>query len=83
MRSGYGVGGHAGAGRGGRMRGRQRHGGRPDGDDPLLATGCRRAAEKIDQSVVLFEKKYPKLKVKTDFQSRAPFREKLLVQTSG
>jgi multiple sugar transport system substrate-binding protein len=54
-----------------------------DGDDPLLVVGAEERAEKINQTVALFEKKYPKIKVKTDFQTYASFWEKFQAQAAG
>ncbi|QGZ52266.1 MULTISPECIES: ABC transporter substrate-binding protein [Streptomyces] len=40
-------------------------------------------AKRINQSIALFEKKYPKIKVKTDFQPYADFWKKFNTQASG
>lgn len=40
-------------------------------------------AKKINPTIALFEKKYPKIKVKTDFQAYASFWEKFQTQAAG
>ncbi|MGW6561338.1 ABC transporter substrate-binding protein [Streptomyces hydrogenans] len=40
-------------------------------------------AKRINQSIALFEKKFPKIKVKTDFQPYADFWKKFNTQASG
>ncbi len=45
--------------------------------------GAEARAKKIDQTIALFEKKYPKIKVKTDFQTYQSFWEKFQTQASG
>ncbi|WP_328941317.1 extracellular solute-binding protein [Streptomyces sp. NBC_00250] len=40
-------------------------------------------AKRINQTIALFEKKYPKIKVKTDFQPYADFWKKFNTQASG
>jgi len=45
--------------------------------------GAEERAKKINQSIALFEKKYPKIKVKTDFQTYQSFWEKFQTQAAG
>ncbi|GAA1362434.1 ABC transporter substrate-binding protein [Streptomyces beijiangensis] len=45
--------------------------------------GADDRAKKINQTIALFEKKYPKIKVKTDFQPYADFWTKFQTQASG
>ncbi|MFE2583640.1 ABC transporter substrate-binding protein [Streptomyces sp. NPDC059378] len=45
--------------------------------------GADERAKRINQSIALFEKKYPKIKVKTDFQDYASFWEKFQTQAAG
>lgn len=45
--------------------------------------GAEERARKIDQTVALFEKKYPKIKVKTDFQTYQSFWGKFQTQAAG
>jgi multiple sugar transport system substrate-binding protein len=45
--------------------------------------GAEERAKKINRTVALFEKKYPKIKVKTDFQDYEAFWEKFQTQASG
>jgi multiple sugar transport system substrate-binding protein len=45
--------------------------------------GAEERAKKINQTIALFEKKYPKIKVKTDFQTYESFWEKFQTQASG
>jgi multiple sugar transport system substrate-binding protein len=45
--------------------------------------GAEERAKKINQTIALFEKKYPKIKVKTDFQTYASFWEKFQTQAAG
>jgi multiple sugar transport system substrate-binding protein len=45
--------------------------------------GAEERAKKINQSIALFEKKYPKIKVKTDFQDYPSFWEKFQTQAAG
>jgi multiple sugar transport system substrate-binding protein len=45
--------------------------------------GAEERAKKIKRTVALFEKKYPKIKVKTDFQDYEAFWEKFQTQASG
>lgn len=45
--------------------------------------GADERAKKINQSIALFEKKYPKIKVKTDFQDYVSFWEKFQTQAAG
>ncbi|MGW0585005.1 ABC transporter substrate-binding protein, partial [Streptomyces sp. NPDC002920] len=45
--------------------------------------GAEERAKKINQSIALFEKKYPKIKVKTDFQDYVAFWEKFQTQAAG
>ncbi|MGP3982394.1 ABC transporter substrate-binding protein [Streptomyces sp. KR80] len=45
--------------------------------------GADDRAKKINQCVKLFEKKFPKIKVKTDFQDYVAFWEKFQTQASG
>lgn len=45
--------------------------------------GADERAKRINQSIALFEKKYPKIKVKTDFQDYVSFWEKFQTQAAG
>lgn len=45
--------------------------------------GADERAKRINQSIKLFEKKYPKIKVKTDFQDYQSFWEKFQTQAAG
>ncbi|MET7680859.1 extracellular solute-binding protein [Streptomyces sp. NPDC005423] len=45
--------------------------------------GAEERAKRINQSIALFEKKYPKIKVKTDFQTYQSFWEKFQTQAAG
>ncbi|MEU3957541.1 substrate-binding domain-containing protein, partial [Streptomyces achromogenes] len=45
--------------------------------------GAEERAKKINQSIALFEQKYPKIKVKTDFQTYDSFWEKFQTQAAG
>ncbi|MCE0445046.1 extracellular solute-binding protein [Streptomyces tricolor] len=45
--------------------------------------GAEERAKKINQSIALFEEKYPKIKVKTDFQTYQSFWEKFQTQAAG
>ncbi|MFJ9903017.1 ABC transporter substrate-binding protein [Streptomyces sp. NPDC101152] len=45
--------------------------------------GADERAKKINQTIRLFEKKYPKIKVKTDFQDYQAFWEKFQTQAAG
>ncbi|BBC37961.1 ABC transporter substrate-binding protein [Streptomyces graminofaciens] len=45
--------------------------------------GAEDRAEKIKKTIALFEKKYPKIKVKTDFQPYTDFWKKFNTQASG
>jgi multiple sugar transport system substrate-binding protein len=45
--------------------------------------GAEERAKRINQSIALFEKKYPKIKVKTDFQTYLSFWEKFQTQAAG
>ncbi|MEU1705687.1 extracellular solute-binding protein [Streptomyces sp. NPDC005706] len=45
--------------------------------------GAEERAKKINQAIALFEKKYPKIKVKTDFQTYQSFWEKFQTQAAG
>jgi multiple sugar transport system substrate-binding protein len=45
--------------------------------------GAEERAKRINQSITLFEKKYPKIKVKTDFQDYVAFWEKFQTQAAG
>ncbi|MGN9817159.1 ABC transporter substrate-binding protein [Streptomyces sp. SD11] len=45
--------------------------------------GAEERAKRINQSIKLFEKKYPKIKVKTDFQDYVAFWEKFQTQAAG
>ncbi|MFF4802049.1 ABC transporter substrate-binding protein [Streptomyces sp. NPDC001351] len=45
--------------------------------------GADERAKKINQTIKLFEKKYPKIKVKTDFQDYVSFWEKFQTQAAG
>ena len=45
--------------------------------------GAEDRAERINKSIALFEKKYPKIKVKTDFQQYTDFWKKFNTQASG
>lgn len=45
--------------------------------------GAEERAKKINRTIALFEKKYPKIKVKTDFQTYASFWEKFQTQAAG
>ncbi|MFF3486802.1 ABC transporter substrate-binding protein [Streptomyces sp. NPDC002701] len=45
--------------------------------------GAEERAKRINQSIALFEKKYPKIKVKTDFQDYVAFWEKFQTQAAG
>lgn len=45
--------------------------------------GAEDRAERIKKSIALFEKKYPKIKVKTDFQPYLDFWKKFNTQASG
>ncbi|MGY4928112.1 ABC transporter substrate-binding protein [Streptomyces sp. 900105755] len=45
--------------------------------------GAEERAQKINKTIGLFEKKYPKIKVKTDFQTYASFWEKFQTQAAG
>ena len=45
--------------------------------------GADERARKINQTIRLFEKKYPKIKVKTDFQDYQAFWEKFQTQAAG
>jgi multiple sugar transport system substrate-binding protein len=45
--------------------------------------GADERAKKINRSIALFEKKYPKIKVKTDFQDYVSFWEKFQTQAAG
>ncbi|GAA3241456.1 hypothetical protein GCM10020256_64440 [Streptomyces thermocoprophilus] len=45
--------------------------------------GPEERQKRISQSIRLFEKKFPKIKVKTDFQDCVAFREKFQTQAAG
>ncbi|GHE63538.1 hypothetical protein GCM10014715_16250 [Streptomyces spiralis] len=45
--------------------------------------GAEERAKKINQTIALFEKKYPKIRVKTDFQTYQSFWEEFQTQASG
>ncbi|WP_053661807.1 ABC transporter substrate-binding protein [Streptomyces sp. MMG1121] len=45
--------------------------------------GAEERAKKINQTIALFAKKYPKIKVKTDFQTYQSFWEKFQTQAAG
>src|SRR5690349_13033908 len=45
--------------------------------------GADERAKRINRSIALFEKKYPKIKVQTDFQDYAAFWEKFQTQAAG
>ncbi|MEW2254256.1 hypothetical protein [Streptomyces sp. NPDC047869] len=45
--------------------------------------GAEERAKKISRTIALFEKKYPKIKVKTDFQTYQSFWEKFQTQAAG
>ncbi|MFJ3305573.1 ABC transporter substrate-binding protein [Streptomyces sp. NPDC086549] len=45
--------------------------------------GAEERAKRINQTISLFEKKYPKIKVKTDFQTYQSFWEKFQTQAAG
>ncbi len=45
--------------------------------------GAEDRAERINKTIALFEKKYPKIKVKTDFQPYTDFWKKFNTQASG
>lgn len=45
--------------------------------------GADERAKRINESIALFEKKYPKIKVKTDFQDYVSFWEKFQTQAAG
>lgn len=45
--------------------------------------GAEERAKRINRTIALFEKKYPKIKVKTDFQTYQSFWEKFQTQASG
>ncbi len=45
--------------------------------------GAEERAKRINQTIALFEKKYPKIKVKTDFQDYVAFWEKFQTQAAG
>lgn len=45
--------------------------------------GAEDRAERINRTIALFEEKYPKIKVKTDFQPYADFWKKFNTQASG
>jgi multiple sugar transport system substrate-binding protein len=45
--------------------------------------GAEERAKKINQTIALFEKKYPAIKVKTDFQTYQSFWEKFQTQAAG
>ncbi|MFE9174080.1 ABC transporter substrate-binding protein [Streptomyces kebangsaanensis] len=45
--------------------------------------GAEERAKRINRTITLFEKKYPKIKVKTDFQTYQSFWEKFQTQASG
>ncbi|GKQ40207.1 ABC transporter substrate-binding protein [Streptomyces sp. A012304] len=45
--------------------------------------GADERAKRINQSIALFEKKYPKIKVKTDFQDYVAYWEKFQTQAAG
>ncbi|GAB2748187.1 ABC transporter substrate-binding protein [Streptomyces bullii] len=45
--------------------------------------GADERAKRINESIKLFEKKYPKIKVKTDFQDYVAFWEKFQTQAAG
>ncbi|MFV0137063.1 ABC transporter substrate-binding protein [Streptomyces sp. HMX87] len=45
--------------------------------------GADERAKRINESIKLFEKKYPKIKVKTDFQDYVSFWEKFQTQAAG
>ncbi|WP_077797726.1 ABC transporter substrate-binding protein [Streptomyces sp. JHA26] len=45
--------------------------------------GAEDRAERINKTIALFEKKYPKIKVKTDFQPYGDFWKKFNTQASG
>ncbi|KPI28057.1 extracellular solute-binding protein family 1 [Actinobacteria bacterium OK074] len=45
--------------------------------------GADERAKRINRSIALFEKKYPKIKVKTDFQDYVAFWEKFQTQAAG
>ncbi|GHF16750.1 ABC transporter substrate-binding protein [Streptomyces fumanus] len=45
--------------------------------------GAEDRAQRINKTIALFEKKYPKIKVKTDFQQYADFWKKFNTQASG
>ncbi|MFI1442512.1 ABC transporter substrate-binding protein [Streptomyces fructofermentans] len=45
--------------------------------------GAEERAKRINKSVALFEKKYPRIKVKTDFQDYVAFWEKFQTQAAG
>ncbi|MEV0092861.1 extracellular solute-binding protein [Streptomyces sp. NPDC050738] len=62
-------------------------GGSGSGDGPVTIRyawwGADDRAKKINQTIALFEKKFPKIKVKTDFQPYADFWTKFQTQASG
>ncbi|GGX91506.1 hypothetical protein GCM10010358_51830 [Streptomyces minutiscleroticus] len=64
------------------MRRRQRYGGGTVANR-CAWWGSEDRAKRINQSVELFEKKYPKTKVKTDFQDCVAFWEKFQTQAAG
>ncbi|MGW1725204.1 extracellular solute-binding protein [Streptomyces sp. NPDC002306] len=43
----------------------------------------RRTARRINQSLALFEKKYPEIRVKADFQDHVAFREEFQTRAAG
>ena len=45
--------------------------------------GAEERAKKINQTIALFEKKYPKIKVKTDFQTYQSFWGKFPTRAAG
>ncbi|MFE7973487.1 ABC transporter substrate-binding protein [Streptomyces shenzhenensis] len=45
--------------------------------------GAEERAKRINRTIALFEKKYPKIKVKTDFQTYQSFWEKFQTQAAG
>ncbi|MCF2435494.1 hypothetical protein LV779_16335 [Streptomyces thinghirensis] len=74
-RRGVGADGHRACGGGSGLGGR-------NGDDPLLVVGRRGSGPEPHQQrlIALFEKKYPKIKVKTDFQPYTDFWKKFNTQ---
>ncbi|MEU0251700.1 hypothetical protein ABZ299_04075 [Streptomyces sp. NPDC006184] len=75
-------GGRGRARRSDRMRGRRRFRER-GGDDPLRLVGVEERVKKIDHGTTLFEKKHPKVSVKTYFQTYESFWKKCRTQATG